>query len=413
MALFKGRSEEEIMKIIQAQDQNKYLDDPDEGISLIKKMLIRHEKNNSFDNFDKIVNDEIFPILAELELHNELEVYQALTKVSNQICEQKRISVLEGKRVLGVGGKFSAGKSSFINAITNSNLPEGQRPTTSIATYIVNADAKKNVAVSEGNDELELDDMALEALTHQFYEKYHIGFSRLVRNLVVYTPDFTYPNIAILDTPGYSKSDDSKNEGNSDAELARNQLKAVDYLIWLVDSTQGVVTDKDIDFLGSLNVSTKILVVFTKADTDTIENIKKKIASARKSLQAVNKDIYDIIAYNSKDKVTVIGEGKLEKFLEMINNDSSCKDNSCTVLERYKNDLTEQLGSQINIYSDAIGKYENMMDNIGNIRHILSIVMDYQRKKIMRKRIMECKSKLASFFDILISYAGDRCSNGK
>lgn len=83
MALFKGRSEEEIMKIIQAQDQNKYLDDPDEGISLIKKMLIRHEKNNSFDNFDKIVNDEIFPILAELELHNELEVYQALTKVSN------------------------------------------------------------------------------------------------------------------------------------------------------------------------------------------------------------------------------------------------------------------------------------------------------------------------------------------
>lgn len=44
MALFKGRSEEEIMKIIQAQDQNKYLDDPDEGISLIKKMLIRHEK---------------------------------------------------------------------------------------------------------------------------------------------------------------------------------------------------------------------------------------------------------------------------------------------------------------------------------------------------------------------------------
>ena len=153
--------------------------------------------------------------------------------------------------------------------------------------------------------------------------------------------------------------------------------------------------------------------MFTKADTDTIENIKKKIASARKSLQAVNKDIYDIIAYNSKDKVTVIGEGKLEKFLEMINNDSSCKDNSCTVLERYKNDLTEQLGSQISIYSDAIGKYENMMDNIGNIRHILSIVMDYQRKKIMRKRIMECKSKLSSFFDILISYAGDRCSNGK
>lgn len=405
MALFKGLSEEEKNKKIQAQEKNKYLDDPAQGIALIKKMLKRQERDISIDNFDKIVNDEIFPILAELELHNELEIYQALMKISDQIREQKKIHILEGKKVLGVGGKFSAGKSSFINAITNSKLPEGQRPTTSIATYIVNASEQKNVAISMSDDETLLDDMALEALTHQFYEKYHIGFSKLIQNLVVYTPGFTYPNIAILDTPGYSKSDDSKNDSNSDAELARNQLKAVDYLIWLVDSTQGVITDKDLDFLSSLNVATKILVVFTKADTETEENLKKKIAQAKTSLKAINKEIYDIIAYNSRDKITVIGEGKLEKYLDMINSDSSSDEKNDAILEKYRNNLVTQLTEQIQIYSDSIKKYEILMKEFGNIQHILAVIKDYQQKKILRNRIKECQSQLITYFDLLIDYA--------
>lgn len=255
------------------------------------------------------------------------------------------------------------------------------------------------------DDETLLDDMALEALTHQFYERYHIGFSKIIQNLVVYTPGFTYPNIAILDTPGYSKSDDSKNENNGDAELARNQLKAVDYLIWLVDSTQGVITDKDLDFLGSLNVSTKILVVFTKADTETEENLRKKISQARISLNAVNKEIYDIIAYNSHDKITVIGEGKLEEYLEMINNDSSSDEKNDAILKRYRDDLVLQLTEQIRSYSDSIQKYELMMKNSGNIQHINAVVNDYQQKKLLRNRIKECQSDLIKYFDVLIENA--------
>lgn len=145
MALFSDKTEEEKNRLLRAQEENKYLDDHEQGIALIKNMLKRQKKNYSLDYFDNIVNDLIFPILAELELYNELEIYQALTKISNQIREQKKIQILEGKKVLGVGGRFSAGKSKFINAITNSKLPEGQRPTTSIATYIVNSSEQKNV----------------------------------------------------------------------------------------------------------------------------------------------------------------------------------------------------------------------------------------------------------------------------
>mgnify|MGYP004654835109 FL=1 len=405
LALFKDMTDEEINQVLQEHDKNKYLDDPAQGVSLIRDMLRRQEKAAVLDEFDQIVNDDIFPILAELQLHNELEIYQALMKISNQIREQKKIHILEGKKVLGVGGKFSAGKSSFINAITNSKLPEGQRPTTSIATYIVNAPEAKNVAISMSDDEMLLDDMALEALTHQFYETYQIGFSKLIQNLVVYTPDFVYPNIAILDTPGYSKSDDSKNESNSDAELARNQLRAVDYLIWLVDSTQGVVTDKDLDFLNSLNVAAPILVVFTKADTETPENLERKIAQARISLQTVNKTIFDIIAYDSRDKITVIGEGRLEEYLNIINGDSSVDEKNDVILERYKTDLTDQLKNQVQEYIESISEYEKMMKNIGDIQHRTAFINDYQQKKILCNRVSECKKKLSKYFKKLIDYS--------
>lgn len=405
LALFKDMTDEEINQVLQEHDKNKYLDDPAQGVSLIRDMLRRQEKAAVLDEFDQIVNDDIFPILAELQLHNELEIYQALMKISNQIREQKKIHILEGKKVLGVGGKFSAGKSSFINAITNSKLPEGQRPTTSIATYIVNAPEAKNVAISMSDDEMLLDDMALEALTHQFYETYQIGFSKLIQNLVVYTPDFVYPNIAILDTPGYSKSDDSKNESNSDAELARNQLRAVDYLIWLVDSTQGVVTDKDLDFLNSLNVAAPILVVFTKADTETPENLERKIAQARISLQTVNKTIFDIIAYDSRDKITVIGEGRLEEYLNIINGDSSVDEKNDVILERYKADLTDQLKNQVQEYIESISEYEKMMKNIGDIQHRTGFINDYQQKKILCNRVSECKKKLSKYFKKLIDYS--------
>lgn len=405
LALFKDMTDEEINQVLQEHDKNKYLDDPAQGVSLIRDMLRRQEKAAVLDEFDQIVNDDIFPILAELQLHNELEIYQALMKISNQIREQKKIHILEGKKVLGVGGKFSAGKSSFINAITNSKLPEGQRPTTSIATYIVNAPEAKNVAISMSDDEMLLDDMALEALTHQFYETYQIGFSKLIQNLVVYTPDFVYPNIAILDTPGYSKSDDSKNESNSDAELARNQLRAVDYLIWLVDSTQGVVTDKDLDFLNSLNVAAPILVVFTKADTETPENLERKIAQARISLQTVNKTIFDIIAYDSRDKITVIGEGRLEEYLNIINGDSSVDEKNDVILERYKADLTDQLKNQVQEYIESISEYEKMMKNIGDIQHRTAFINDYQQKKILCNRVSECKKKLSKYFKKLIDYS--------
>lgn len=380
MGLFEDESLED--SFVSNEESNKYLKDNDAGLSLIKKILSSSsnvEQNYIID----FLSNEILPLIADLRLEDELKLYRELLVIGSKAEEYKRIEMLKGKKVLGVGGKFSAGKSCFINSITNAELPEGQRPTTSIATYIVNAERKKNVALTKQSTYVKLDDEALDALTHKFFEKYQIGFSKLIQQLVIYTPGFTYPNIAILDTPGYSKSDINKGEDSTDAEMARKQLQSVDYLIWLVDSVQGVVTQRDLEFISTLKVSTPILFVFTKASLETNENIIKKIEQAKKMLKKCNKEIYDVIAYDSVTKESIVGAGVLEKFLNEVNEKNADNDNLEKVISSIGTNIQNQIENQIKDIHIQIDQIDNLITKINGVEHMNSL-LDFQLEKYVK-----------------------------
>ena len=98
------------------------------------------------------------------------------------------ISLLNKKRI---GGKFSAGKSKFINSILNTEeriLPEDQNPTTSIPTYLMYGENEQILAYTSENLNVSLDKEALQALTHKFFEKYKIGFSSFINSLIIFEP---------------------------------------------------------------------------------------------------------------------------------------------------------------------------------------------------------------------------------
>lgn len=412
MSFNKKKSKEEIEKIL--KNRNIYLDDPEKGIELIKKMIFRRQGKQIRSKVDNLIINKIFPILADLELENELEIYKTLTKISNKMKEQQKIELLEGKKVLGIGGQFSAGKSCFINSITNANLPEGQRPTTSIATYIVNAEAKKNVAISVYDNVIDLDDEAMSAITHQFFETYQIGFSRLIRNLVVHTPNFTYPNIAVLDTPGYTKPDSSKQDDKKDRGIAREQLNTVDYLIWLIDPEKGGgIEQSDLDFISSLNVETEILVVITKASLKTEEDLRQLIQSAKDNLrERSDKKIYDVIAYDSCSKETVIGEGILEQFLQGINDINNDSQKIAEQIYDIRKQLECQISKQSKKYNNRIKKLDKILVQTSNIEHISALVKEYSRCRSMLNSLDRDKEKVRSSFAELESFA-DMLKKGK
>lgn len=411
--LFEDEPIEEIENLLK-RNGNIYLDDPERGIDLIKKMMLRRQEKKIRFKVDDLINNKIFPILAELELENELEIYKTLTKINNKMKEQQKIELLEGKKVLGIGGQFSAGKSCFINSIANANLPEGLRPTTSIATYIVNAEVKKNVAISVYDNVIDLDDEAMSAITHQFFETYQIGFSRLIKNLVVHTPNFTYPNIAVLDTPGYTKPDSSKQDDKKDRGIAREQLNIVDYLIWLIEPEKGGgIEDSDLDFISSLNVGTEILVVITKASLKTEEDLRRIIQSAKDHLrERSNKKIYDVIAYDSCNKETVIGEGVLEQFLQKINDNNNDSQKITEQIRDIRKQLECHISNQSKKYDDKVKKLDKILVQTSNIEHISALVKEYSRCKSMLVSLGRHKEEISYRFAELESFA-DMMKRGK
>ena len=341
-----------------------------------------------------------------------MEIYEFLTKMSGKMEEIQKVNLLEGKKVLGIGGQFSAGKSCFINSISNANLPEGQRPTTSIATYIVNAESRKNLAITVHDNTIELDDQAMSAITHKFFDQYQIGFSKLIKNLVVHTPNFTYPNIAILDTPGYSKSDMSKKDDNKDKGMAQRQLNTVDYLIWLVDSDNGGIKEGDIEIISSLNVNSDILVVFTKASLKTKDQLKQIVQGAKNTLNNISKKIYDVIAYDSFDKETIIGGDTLEQFLQMINDtNADSKD-----IKKQICNMREQLECQIENRSERlqeeIEEIEGLLTRTSNVEHISALISEYSRCKSIATTLTKTGEKAVNTLEEL-EFITDLMKRGK
>lgn len=320
MALFEEENPE-LAECFEAEE-NSYLKDPVKGLGLVRTLLRRKERKESRFVAGHDIRDQITALLAGLELDEELEFYHRISRLDLRMRDQERVSLLDGKVVLGVGGRFSAGKSCFINSIADAELPEEQRETTSIATYVVRGETKRNVALTTGGESIELDDEAVQALTHQFYATYHIGFSRVIENLAICSPTFRYSNIAILDTPGYNKADTGKMKEATDAENARKQLRSVDYLIWLVDIENGELKADDERFINSLNISTPVLIIFNKAGTVLPEKAETIVSNTAQRLEEDGRNVFAVIAYDSFEKRTVIGGEKLKEFLDLVNQDS-------------------------------------------------------------------------------------------
>ena len=127
-------------------------------------------------------------------------------------------SPLLGKTVVALGGGFSSGKSSFLNAMMKRVLGEGYQnkpilpenidPSTSVPTYLVHGEEPRLSGVNIFDYKFELPADAVRDISHGFGavregEK-GVTLGHIVRNLFLSVPFQPYEHIAFLDTPGYS-----------------------------------------------------------------------------------------------------------------------------------------------------------------------------------------------------------------
>lgn len=345
--------------------ENQYIIDPSSGLNLICEILPKNMQKKT-DKIDNMLDKQLVRTISYIEDANIdlLGLEKRLQKLSDQIVEYKKIKLLTNKTVVGVGGRFSAGKSAFINSLLNNSgdeivLPENQNPTTSIPTYILSGEENKIQAYLKDDRILLLKAEASAALTHEFYEKYKIGFSRFIRNLVVYRNDFPEnfsEKIVLLDTPGYNKSDIDATDALSDEYLSSKQLKAIDRLIWLVDIDNGTIQDKDLQFINKLVTDKPILFIFNKADLKTDEEIKKVLSTSKKIIADNHINAFGITAYSSRDKKEYFKKEYFKKdiiscFFDQAVGDAGRKKGVQEELEEIKKIIEKML----------IDKYEKMI----------------------------------------------------
>lgn len=340
--------------------ENQYIIDPSAGLNLICEILPKNMQKKT-DKIDNMLDKQLVRTISYIEDANIdlLGLEKRLQKLSDQIVEYKKIKLLTNKTVVGVGGRFSAGKSAFINSLLNNSgdeivLPENQNPTTSIPTYILSGEENKIQAYLKDDRILLLKAEASAALTHEFYEKYKIGFSRFIRNLVVYRNDFPEnfsEKIVLLDTPGYNKSDIDATDALSDEYLSSKQLKAIDRLIWLVDIDNGTIQDKDLQFINKLVTDKPILFIFNKADLKTDEEIKKVLSTSKKIIADNHINAFGITAYSSRDKKEYFKKDIISCFFDQAVGDAGRKKGVQEELEEIKKIIEKML----------IDKYEKMI----------------------------------------------------
>lgn len=338
-----------------AEDKNKYLADPEEGLNLMAKILAFNKGTSkiirNLIEFNNLIEGDFLKFSSQVSMEKEAEIYRRLLHIKDRLSEVKKIKLLDGKHIVGLGGQFSAGKSKFINSILGEDiLPEDQVPTTSIPTYIARGEDKLS-AHTFNNIEIHIDKEAVEALCHAFYEEYGLSFSHVIRNIVIQNKEQRYRNIVFLDTPGYTKSDSYKKKDNTDEYTAQEHLRMADYIIWLIDIENGTITHRDLDFITNLGVSTPILFVFNKGDKVPMDTAIEIVEESKKEIKNKGINIYGVTAYSSRDKIEFTGN-YIEDFLIWIEG-----------LSIKKNDIKEELNRLLKMYEIYFEENKNNLHN--------------------------------------------------
>ena len=406
---FKEKDEaslDELMDDIPVEDENIYISDSKKAIELIAQ-LVRNEKNQKSDEMYRIRKKAkyLFYLMNDCDIPDMFEQQRKIEMLLERLTEWRTADVLRGKHVVSLGGRFSAGKSQFINAITGieDTLPVDQNPTTSVPSYIVHADIDTIEVNTKFGYSANLSREAMRALSHEFYNKYSIGFSSVLENIIIRTKKYEInDSIVLLDTPGYSKADmnDNIRERTSDRQKAYEKLAITDYLIWLVDITKGTITLEDLNFIRSLHLTNKVLVVFTKADKRTPEAVEEVVEHAKETILNSGIDCFAVTAFSSIENKEYDGNRIKDFFADVVKN----KVNENDLIEQIDNlslDIKKRISNEKLLTKRRGERYFEVLSDTRNVTSVESVAKLWKYENIRLMKINRASHELEKFVEEL------------
>lgn len=369
---------DEFLADVTVSDENMYIANEDKAIELISE-LIRNQSNSSA-YFQKRIEsriNQLFSLFSDVTIENKMLLYERFMDLCSRLSELQKIKKIQDKVVVSFGGKVSAGKSKFINTIAGigDKLPVDQKTTTAIPTYIIKSKTEAIHANTVYGYSVDITPEALDAMAHEFDVVYGIGFPAFVDSIIIESGRYALPEeIALLDTPGYTKYDVISNAKRviSDREKAFEQLSISDYLIWLIDIDSGTITEDDIQFIESLRIKTPILIVFTKADLKTEKEIKQIIDVAKETIGRTTIDCFGITAYSAEEKKEY-GGNKIQKFFNYTISGNVRNSDIIREFKHVENDMRNSIKKGISNSRNTAQELFSYISNSDKIMEIRSL----------------------------------------
>ena len=219
----------------------------------------------------------------------------------NRFEEFLAFPFFSNKNIVGIGGKFSSGKSTFINSLLSEKiLPTSTTPTTSIPTLIGKGESDKVAVLNIFHKLIEIDKNALKILKHINFEEENYLFSHLLKHIFIMNKGFNFNNLVLLDTPGVLAQDEDLTSELTDEKRAITELNNSDYVIWCVNSEQGTIQKDEIHILKQINTRIPKVVLLTKIDKLSSNNRQKVYDHVKELLEKNGILVENILTYSAR-----------------------------------------------------------------------------------------------------------------
>ena len=292
--------------------------------TIIRQNTSENQMKADITKIEKLINDKIPDTLKKNAPEDFYELYTDFKSEYEKFRDFILYDKLIGKNIVALGGGFSSGKSSFLNALMGKSvLPSDIDPSTSVPTYIVRGEKHEVMGINVFDTKVQMQPRDIKKIAHGFGEVEDdddekvtdaVTLGHVLENIFFSTPLHKYENIALLDTPGYSKPDSEKYSAKTDEQISRGQLNSSNYILWFVQADAGTITEEDIKFIKTLRDGIPMLIILNKADKKNLADLKEIIAKIKSTLDVKGVRYVDVFAFTSK--IEQIEDDSLKAFIE-------------------------------------------------------------------------------------------------
>jgi GTP-binding protein EngB required for normal cell division len=292
--------------------------------NIIRQNTSENQLRVDLSRIEEVIQKKIPETLKKNAPEDFYELYMDFKSEYEKFRDFILYDKLIGKNIIALGGGFSSGKSSFLNALMGKMvLPADIDPSTSVPTYIVKGDKHEVQGINVFDVKVRMKPRDIKKIAHGFGEVEDdddekvtdaVTLGHVLENIFFSTPLHKYDNIAFLDTPGYSKPDSEKYSAKTDEQIARGQLNSSNYILWFVQADAGTITEEDIKFMKTLREDIPKLIIVNKADKKNLADLEDIIKKIKSTLDIKGVRYVEVFAFTSK--LEQVGDEKLEQFIE-------------------------------------------------------------------------------------------------